>query len=99
MIEEIQWQEKQLDALEKQRRKNSRISKKRSENAEEALSHAHQIIGDTLHTLDYLFSSKTSGTCKASLTHGFQVQSIFMDSISPEEKRIFWLKENYPEYV
>ena len=65
---------------------------------EEALSRAHQIIGDTPIAVDYLFHPRPLGLTKRLLTHGFQVQSVFLDSISPEEKEVFfWLKENYPE--
>ncbi len=65
---------------------------------EESLSLAHQIIGDTPIAVDYLFHPRPLGLTKLLLTHGFQVQSVFLDSISPEEKEVFfWLKENYPE--
>ena len=48
--------------------------------------------------VDYLFHPRPLGLAKLLLTHGFQVQSVFLDSISPEEKEVFfWLKENYPE--
>ena len=48
--------------------------------------------------MDYLFHPRPLGLTKLLLTHGFQVQSVFLDSISPEEKEVFfWLKENYPE--
>ena len=65
---------------------------------EESLSDAYQIIGNTPIVVDYLFHPRPLGLTKLLLTHGFQVQSVFMDSISPEEKEVFfWLKENYPE--
>ena len=65
---------------------------------EESLFNAHQIIGDTPIAVDYLFHPRPLGLTKLLLTHGFQVQSVFLDSISPEEKEVFfWLKENYPE--
>ena len=48
--------------------------------------------------MDYLFHPRALGLTKLLLTHKFQVQSVFLDSISPEEKEVFfWLKENYPE--
>ena len=48
--------------------------------------------------MDYLFHPRPLGLAKLLLTHGFQVQSVFLDSISPEEKEVFfWLQENYPE--
>lgn len=102
--EEIQEQEeKLLGMLEQQNnRKTGKIKgldiEKEIRECEEALSHAHQIIGDTPIAVDYLFHPRPLGLTKLLLTHGFQVQSVFLDSISPEEKDVFfWLKENYPE--
>ena len=101
---EIQEQEeKLLGMLEQQNnRKTGKINgldiEKEIRECEEALSHAHQIIGDTPIAVDYLFHPRPLGLTKLLLTHGFQVQSVFLDSISPEEKEVFfWLKENYPE--
>lgn len=102
--EEIQEQEeKLLGMLEQQNnRKTGKIKgldiEKEIRECEEALSHAHQIIGDTPIAVDYLFHPRALGLTKLLLTHKFQVQSVFLDSISPEEKEVFfWLKENYPE--
>ena len=101
---EIQEQEeKLLGMLEQQNnRKTGEIKgldiEKEIRECEEALSHAHQIIGDTPIAVDYLFHPRPLGLAKLLLTHKFQVQSVFLDSISPEEKEVFfWLKENYPE--
>ena len=67
---------------------------------EAALSHAHEVIGDTPIVLDYLFHPRPLGLAKFLLTHGFQVESVFLDSISPEEKKVFfWLKKNYPKLM
>ena len=102
--EEIQEQEeKLLGMLEQQNnRKTGEIKgldiEKEIRECEEALSYAHQIIGDTPIAVDYLFHPRPLGLTKLLLTHKFQVQSVFLDSISPEEKEVFfWLKENYPE--
>ena len=102
--DEIQEQEeKLLGMLEQQNnRKTGEIKgldiEKEIRECEEALSHAHQIIGDTPIAVDYLFHPRPLGLTKLLLTHKFQVQSVFLDSISPEEKEVFfWLKENYPE--
>lgn len=102
--EEIQEQEeKLLGMLEQQNnRKTGEIKgldiEKEIRECEEALSHAHQIISDTPIAVDYLFHPRPLGLTKLLLTHKFQVQSVFLDSISPEEKEVFfWLKENYPE--
>ena len=98
--EEIQWQEEQL--LEKLKELKGEITgpdiKKEIRLCEEALSRAKKIIGDTPIALDYLFHPRPLGLAKLLLTHGFKVESIYLDSISPEEKDVFfWLKENIPE--
>lgn len=98
--EEIQWQEEQL--LEKLKELKGEITgpdiKKEIRFCEKALSHAKKIIGDTPIALDYLFHPRPLGLAKLLLTHGFKVESIYLDSISPEEKDVFfWLKENIPE--
>lgn len=102
--EEIQEQEEKLLGMlgQQNNRKTGEIKgldiEKEIRECEEALSHAHQIIGDTPIAVDYLFHPRPLGLTKLLLTHGFQVQSVFLDSISPEEKEVFfWLKENYPE--
>ena len=101
---EIQEQEEKLLGTlgQQNNRKTGKINgldiEKEIRECEEALSHAHQIIGDTPIAVDYLFHPRPLGLTKLLLTHGFQVQSVFLDSISPEEKEVFfWLKENYPE--
>ena len=102
--EEIQEQEEKLLGMlgQQNNRKTGKINgldiEKEIRECEEALSHAHQIIGDTPIAVDYLFHPRPLGLTKLLLTHKFQVQSVFLDSISPEEKEVFfWLKENYPE--
>lgn len=98
--EEIETQEKYLLELLDQQSggKNGLDIETEIRKCEEALFHAHQIIGDTPVAVDYLFHPRPLGLAKLLLTHGFQVQSVFLDSISPEEKEVFfWLKENYPE--
>ena len=101
---EIQEQEEKLLGMlgQQNNRKTGKINgldiEKEIRECEEALSHAHQIIGDTPIAVDYLFHPRPLGLTKLLLTHGFQVQSVFLDSISPEEKEVFfWMKENYPE--
>lgn len=101
---EIQEQEEKLLGMlgQQNNRKTGKINgldiEKEIRECEEALSHAHQIIGDTPIAVDYLFHPRPLGLTKLLLIHGFQVQSVFLDSISPEEKEVFfWLKENYPE--
>ena len=65
---------------------------------EKSLAHAKSIIGDTPVVLDYLFHPRPLGLAKLLLEHGFHVTEIYLDSISPEEKKVFdWMKIHYPE--
>ena len=100
--EEIQEQEGQLvgalEMLKKSQTNTGLDIEKEIRSCEAALSHAKKIIGDTPVALDYLFHPRPLGLAKLLLTHGFKVESVYLDSISPEEKAIFfWLKENIPE--
>ena len=100
--EEIQEQEGQLVGALEMLNKSQTITgldiEKEIRSCEAALSHAKKIIGDTPVALDYLFHPRPLGLAKLLLTHGFKVESVYLDSISPEEKDVFfWLKENVPE--
>ena len=100
--EEIQEQEGQLvgalEMLKKSQTNTGLDIEKEIQSCEAALSHAKEIIGDTPVVLDYLFHPRPLGLAKLLLTHGFKVESVYLDSISPEEKDVFfWLKENVPE--
>ena len=65
---------------------------------EEALNHAKQIIGNAPITIDYTFHPRPLGLARLLLIHGFNVRTVFLDSISPEEKEVFeWLKVNAPK--
>lgn len=65
---------------------------------EESMKRAKSIIGDTPILLDYMFHPRPLGLAKVLLEHGFQVKTVYLDSISPEEKSVFdWLKIHYPE--
>lgn len=65
---------------------------------EEALNHAKQIIGNAPITIDYTFHPRPLGLARLLLIHGFNVKTVFLDSISPEEKEVFeWLKVNAPK--
>ena len=64
---------------------------------EDALKQAQTIIGNTPIALDYLYHPRPLGLAKLLLTHDFNVTTIYLDSISPEEKKVFdWLKVNCP---
>ena len=56
------------------------------------------MIGNTPIAIDYTFHPRPLGLAKLLLTHGFNVKTVFLDIISPEEKEAFvWLKEKEPE--
>ena len=64
---------------------------------EDALKHAKSVIGDTPIALDYMFHPRPLGLAKLLLEHGFRVTTVYLDSISPEEKTAFdWLKLHHP---
>ena len=64
---------------------------------EDALAHTKAIIGDTPIVLDYLYHPRPLGLAKLLLEHGFHVTTVYLDSISPEEKSAFdWLKLHHP---
>lgn len=65
---------------------------------EEAIKKAYEIIGATPIVVDHLVHPRPLGLTKLLLTHGFKVRTVYLDSISPEEKEVFeWLKEYYPK--
>ena len=65
---------------------------------EAVLEHTRQVIGNTPIAIDYTFHPRPLGLAKLLLTHGFNVETVYLDSISPEEKEAFaWLKEKKPE--
>ncbi|MFQ9119394.1 MAG: hypothetical protein ACLR4N_01990 [Mediterraneibacter faecis] len=44
------------------------------------------MIGNTPIAIDYTFHPRPLGLAKLLLTHGFNVETVYLDSISPEEK-------------
>ena len=65
---------------------------------EDSINHAKSIIGDTPVVLDYLYHPRPLGLAKLLLEHGFHVTTVYLDSISPEEKPGFnWLKLHHPD--
>lgn len=65
---------------------------------EDSINHAKSIIGGTPVVLDYLYHPRPLGLAKLLLEHGFHVTTVYLDSISPEEKPAFdWLKLHYPD--
>lgn len=65
---------------------------------EDSINHAKSIIGDIPIVLDYLYHPGPLGLAKLLLEHGFHVTTVYLDSISPEEKPAFdWLKLHHPD--
>ena len=65
---------------------------------EDSINHAKSIIGDTPVVLDYLYHPRPLGLAKLLQEHGFHVTTVYLDSISPEEKPAFdWLKLHHPD--
>ena len=65
---------------------------------EDSINHAKSIIGGTPIVLDYLYHPRPLGLAKLLLEHGFHVTTVYLDSISPEEKPAFdWLKLHHPD--
>ena len=65
---------------------------------EDSINHAKSIIGSTPVVLDYLYHPRPLGLAKLLLEHGFHVTTVYLDSISPEEKPAFdWLKLHHPD--
>lgn len=65
---------------------------------EEALFAARREIGDMPIAIDYLFHPRPLGLARLLLSHGFKVETVYLDSISPEEEEDFrWLREHKPD--
>lgn len=65
---------------------------------EDSINHAKSIIGGTPVVLDYLYHPRPLGLAKLLLEHGFHVTTVYLDSISSEEKPAFdWLKLHHPD--
>ena len=95
--EEIEQQLKQLtDALGLPEVSREALDVERSA-CEEVLAKAKALIKDMPITLDYLYHPRPLGLAKLLLTHDFNVTTIYLDSISAEEKEAFdWLKTYCP---
>lgn len=66
--------------------------------ATEALNKAQKVIGNTPISIDYTLTMRPLGLARLLLEHGFNVESIYVDSFIAEEQEDFnWLKENYPD--
>lgn len=100
---EIQEQEEKLLGMlgQQNNRKTGKINgldiEKEIRECEEALSHAHQIIGDTPIAVDYLFIQGPWDLQNFSLPMDFRYSPFFWTVSARKKRGIFWLKENYPE--
>ena len=65
---------------------------------EDVLRTAKSVIKDTPIVLDYLYHPRPLGLARLLLEHGFHVTTVYLDSISPEEKNAFdWLQFHHPD--
>ena len=65
---------------------------------EESVAQAHSIIGDTPIVIDYLMHPRPLGLAKYLLEHGFFVEAVYLDGVSPEEEQEFyWLSKHAPK--
>ncbi|MCD8082085.1 MAG: nitrogenase component 1 [Clostridiales bacterium] len=63
-----------------------------------ALKEALDVIGDTAIALDYTFHPRPLGLARLLLTHGFRVETVYLDAVSREEQSDFeWLHHYAPE--
>ncbi len=65
---------------------------------EKALARAGRLIGDTPISIDYTLHPRPLGLARLLLEHGFQVKSVYLDSVSGEEEEDDqWLKKYAPD--
>lgn len=65
---------------------------------EKTLEAAGIIIGSTPIAIDYTVTTRPLGLARLLLDHGFNVERVYIDSISPEESRDYeLLKKNFPD--
>ncbi len=70
------------------------------QDCEEALSRARALIGDTPVAIDHTLHPRPLGLARLLLEHGFNVERLYLDSISKEEEKdLIWLKENAPDLL
>lgn len=66
----------------------------------EAFRNVKNVIGDTEITLDYLIFPRPLSFARRLLSEGFNVTTVFLDGISPEEKVDFeFLKQNHKDLI
>ncbi|MCD8217304.1 MAG: nitrogenase [Clostridiales bacterium] len=68
--------------------------------AEEAISHAAAVIGDTPIAVDYTFTFRILSFVRMLLENGFHVTEIYADAFLPEDEDNFrWIQEHYPDII
>ena len=71
---------------------------KEIEACEETIKKVREVVGDTPIVIDYLMHPRPLGLAKYLLDHGFCVEAVYLDGVSPEEEQEFyWLSKHAPE--
>ncbi len=66
--------------------------------AKKLLKKVREVVGDTPIVIDYLMHPRPLGLAKYLLEHGFCVEAVYLDGVSPEEEQEFyWLSKHAPE--
>lgn len=67
---------------------------------EEELVATKELVGDTPIAIDYTYCTRPLGLAKMLLTHGFNVQRVYLDAVSGGDKDAFdYLKRKYPDLI
>ena len=67
------------------------------EDVQQALKETLALVGDTPIAIDYTYSPRPLGLAKLLLDAGFNIQKVYLDVVTGEEKQAFeYLKSNYP---
>ena len=70
------------------------------EQCDEALERTLKVVGDTPIAIDYTFCPRPLSLARLLLSRGFNVERVYLDTITGEEKADFgYLKENYPDLL
>lgn len=70
----------------------------REEACEEAFSHLKDIIGQKAIAIDFVATPRPLNLARVLLEHGFNVTSVYLDTIFPEEKEDFFLlQKQFPD--
>ena len=95
----IQTSEEQIETLNVliDAQKDSYYEKE-IEACEETIKKVREVVGDTPIVIDYLMHPRPLGLAKYLLEHGFCVEAVYLDGVSPEEEQEFyWLSKHAPK--